>query len=313
MTYSRDLNIIFMGTPKIAATVFEAMIRDGFRFVALIAQPDKPKGRSGDVIPVPTKVVAEEYGIPVFQPAKIKNDYEFVRDLKPDLIITIAYGQIIPQELLDIPTYGCYNLHGSLLPKYRGASPIQQSLINGDKVTGMSLMEMTKGMDEGDVFDIETIEISEDDNNTSLFIKMAEAAKNLIIKDADALVSGELTRTKQDESLVTYCHMIKPEQEHIDFNLKTTQILGWIKALSDVPGAYLYIDDIKYKIFKARVYSNEVTGEVGQIVKADKNGFVIQCIDGQLAILDIQKESKKRMDYKSFLNGNQGLLNKIAK
>lgn len=309
----RDLNLIFMGTPEIAATVFEAMINDGFHFVALIAQPDKPQGRSGKIVPVPTKVVAEKYNIPVFQPLKIRKEYEFVRDLKPDLIITIAYGQIIPQELLDIPTYGCYNLHGSLLPKYRGASPIQQCLINGDKLTGMSLMEMTKGMDEGDVFSVETIEIDENDNNSSLFIKMADAASRLIIRDADALVNNELTRTKQDENLVTYCHTIKPEQERIDFNLTATNILGWIKALSDVPGAYLYIDETKYKIFKAKLYSNDVTGQIGEIVKADKNGLVIQCLEGQLAILEIQKEGKKRMDYKSFLNGNQGLLNKIAK
>lgn len=313
MINGKEIKIVFMGTPEIAASVLEAMILEGFNIVALVAQPDKPNGRNGKVLWVPSKVVAEKYNIPVYQPLKIRNDYEFLKQLNPDLIVTIAYGQIVPQAVLDIPLYGCVNLHGSLLPKYRGASPIQTSLINGDEETGMSLMEMTKEMDAGGVFDVEKVKIEEDDNNTTLFLKMADAAKRLIIKDVEPLVNKTLQKVEQDVTRVTVCHIIKPEEEKINLSLPIKNILGWIKALSDKPGAYLFIDDIKHKIFKAKIFSNEVTGKLGEIVKADKNGLVIQCVDGQLAILDIQKESKKRMDYKSFLNGNQGLLGKIVK
>ena len=247
----KEIRIIFMGTPMISAAVLEAMINEGFNVVGVIAQPDKPQGRDGQVIKVPTKKVAERYNIPVFQPVKVRKEYEFARDLKPDLIVTIAYGQIIPQGLIDIPTFGCVNLHGSLLPKYRGASPIQQALINGDKITGMSLMEMTAEMDAGDVFDTEEVEITEDDNSDSLFIKMGEAAKRLIIRDVEPLINGKLARKPQDISKVTFCSQIKPEQEKLDFSLNTINVIGWIRALADKPGAYMEIEGVKYKIFKA--------------------------------------------------------------
>lgn len=312
MVNGKKINIVFMGTPDISAYVLEAMIKDGFNIVAVIAQPDKPQGRNGKVIKVPTKVVAEAYNIPVFQPVKIRKEYEFVNGLKPDLIVTLAYGQIIPQGLLDIPTYGCVNLHGSLLPKYRGAAPIQYALINNEKETGMTLMEMTKEMDAGGIYDVEKVVIEDTDNSTSLFVKMAEAAKILILRDVEPLVNGELKKVEQDVTNVTFCPTIKPEEEKINFNLDCDAVLGWIKALSDHPGAYFFIDGVKFKVFSATKYSESNSGEVGQIVKADKNGLVLQCKNGQISILEIQKEGKKRMDYRSFLNGNQNLLNKIA-
>ena len=312
MINGKKINIIFMGTPAISAYVLEAIINEGFNVVAVIAQPDKPQGRDGQVVKVPTKKIAERYNIPVFQPVKIRKEYEFVRDLRPDLIVTLAYGQIIPQELIDIPQFGCVNLHGSLLPKYRGAAPIQYALIDNEKVTGMSLMEMTKEMDAGDVFDVEEVKIEDNDNSTSLFEKMAVAAKDLIIRDIEPLINGRLNRVKQDVTKVTFCPTIKPEQEKINFDLDVKTVWGWIRALSDHPGAYFFIDGVKFKVFSATVINNVVGNQVGQIVKADKNGLYIQCKDGQLSILEIQKEGKKRIDYRSFLNGNQNLLNKIA-
>lgn len=306
-----ELKVIFMGTPEISATVFEAMILDGYQFVGLIAQPDKPTGRNGKVIKVPTKLIAEKYNIPVFQPLKIRQEYEFVKDLNPDVIITLAYGQIVPQGLLDIPRYGCLNLHGSLLPKYRGAAPIQFSLINGDKVTGMTLMQMVAKMDAGKMYAKKEIEIEDNDNSTSLFIKMADAASKLILEALPKYVDGELPGEEQDESLVTFCPTIKPEQEKISLDMNKEEVLGWIKGLSDKPGAYLYLEGLKYKIYKAKIYNDKVNGEIGQIVQADKNGLVIQLKNGQLSVLELQKEGKNRMDYKSFLNGNQNLLGKI--
>lgn len=306
----KNLRVIFMGTPSISAYVFEAMINDGYNFVGLIAQPDRPVGRRGELEKVPTKVVAEKYNIPVFQPLKIRKEYEFVKDLNPDVIITLAYGQIVPQGLLDIPRYGCLNLHGSLLPKYRGAAPIQYALINGEKVTGMTLMEMVAAMDAGRMFAKQEVIIDEEDNATSLFDKMAVAAKELILKKLPEYIDGKLPGEEQDESLVTFCPTIKPEQERLDLSLNVQQISGWIKGLSDHPGAYFLLEGKKLKVYKAKVINEKETAEVGTIVQADKNGLVIQLLGGQLALLEVQKEGKNRMDYKSFLNGNQGLLNK---
>ena len=304
-----ELRLVFMGTPEISASVFEAMILDGYHFVALVAQPDRPVGRKGEIEKVPTKLVAEKYNIPVYQPVKIRRDYEFLKEINPDLIITLAYGQIVPEGLLNIPRFGCLNLHGSLLPKYRGAAPIQYALINGDKVSGMTLMEMVKEMDAGKMYAKKEVIVDKDDNCTSLFNKMTEAAKELIIEALPKYIDGELKGEEQDENEVSICPTIKPEQERLSFNYSTKEMWGWIRGLSDHPGAYLMLDNQKFKIFKAEPLNDKVTAEVGTIVNADKRGLVLQCKDGQLALLEVQKEGKKRMDYKSFLNGNQGLLN----
>ena len=307
----KTARIIFMGTPEISAKVLEGMILDGYQIVALIAQPDRPIGRKQILEAVPTKVVAEKYSIPVYQPAKIRKEYEFVNDLKPDVIVTLAYGQIVPQGLLDIPTLGAINLHGSLLPKYRGAAPIQYALINNDKVTGMTLMRMVKEMDAGEMYDKEEVEITPEDNNTSLFEKMGDAALKLILRALPKYLNGELKGIPQDESLVSFCPTIKPEEEKLDLSNSIDKISGYIRALSELPGAYLYLDNQKFKIYQAKIISNEVIGKVGEIVKADKNGLYLQCKDGLLSLLIIQKEGKKKMDYKSFINGNQGLLGKV--
>ena len=309
----KNARIIFMGTPEISAKVLEGLILDGYNIVAVIAQPDRPTGRKKILTPVPTKVVAEKYNIPVYQPEKIRKDYEFVKELRPDLILTLAYGQIVPQGLLDIPTLGCINLHGSLLPKYRGAAPIQYALLNNEKKTGMTLMKMVKEMDAGEMYAIEEVEISEDDNSTSLFNKMGDAALRLSIRVLPLFLEGKLKGIPQDESLVTFAPSIKPEEEKIDLKKTKEEIFGQIRALSDVPGAYLYLNELKLKIYKAKIISDETLGEVGEIVKADKTGLYLQTKNGILALLDLQKEGKNRMDYKSFINGNQNILGQRLK
>ena len=303
-----NLKLVFMGTPEISAYVFEKMIQDGYHFVGLVAQPDHPVGRKGIVEKVPTKVIAEKYNIPVFQPEKIRLDYSFMNDIKPDLVITLAYGQIVPQGFLEIPRLGCLNLHGSLLPKYRGASPVQSVLINNEKVTGVTLMEMVKAMDAGRMYAKKEIEISEDDNATSLFNKVKEAASELVLESLPLYINGELKGEEQDENAVAFCSMIKPEQEKLDLNLSAQELVGWIRGLSDEPGAYLYINNLKIKIYKAEVVDNSVTADIGEIIKADKNGLYMQAKDGVISLLEVQKEGKKRMDYRSFINGNQNLL-----
>ena len=308
-----DARIVFMGTPSISAKVLEGLISHGYKVVGVIAQPDRPVGRKKILEPVPTKVVAEKYNIPVYQPVKIRLDFDFVRELNPDVIVTIAYGQIVPQAMLDIPKYGAVNLHGSLLPKYRGAAPIQYALMNNDKVSGMTLMRMVKEMDAGEMYDKEEVEISPEDNCTSLFEKMGDAALRLILRALPKYLNGELVGVPQDESLVSFCPTIKPEEEKLDLTKGKEQIFGYIRALSDIPGAYLYLDNEKFKIYKSEIISNEIKGQVGEITRADKSGLHIQLVDGVLGLLEVQKEGKKRMDYKSFLNGNQNLLGKILK
>ena len=300
--------IIFMGTPSISAKVLEGLILNGYHVVAVIAQPDRPVGRKKILEPVPTKVVAEKYNIPVYQPIKIRKEYEFVNELRPDVIVTLAYGQIVPQGLLDIPKLGCINLHGSLLPKYRGAAPIQYALINNEKKTGMTLMRMVKEMDAGVMYATEEVEISEEDNATSLFEKMGDAALRLILRELPKYLEGKLPGVPQDESQVTFAPSIKPEEEKIDLIKSKEEIFGLIRGLSEVPGAYLYLDELKLKIYRAKIVSDENLGDVGEIVRADKGGLYLQTNNGIISLLDLQLEGKKRMDYRSFINGHPQLL-----
>lgn len=300
--------IVFMGTPEISASVLEGIISSGYNVVAVIAQPDRPVGRKKVLMPVPTKVVATNHNIPVYQPLKIRKEYEFVNELHPDVIITLAYGQIVPQGLLDIPPLGCLNLHGSSLPKYRGAAPIQYALMNNDKVTGMTLMKMVKEMDAGEMYAKEEVEIDPSDNSTSLFKKMGDAALRLILRELPNILEGKLVGTPQDESLVSFAPSIKPEEEKLDLIKSKEELHGYIRALSDVPGAYLYLEGLKFKIYRSEIISDEILGEVGEIVKADKKGLHLQTKNGVLALLDVQLEGKKRMDYMSFINGHPNLL-----
>ncbi|MCQ2087599.1 MAG: methionyl-tRNA formyltransferase [Bacilli bacterium] len=307
---TKELRIVFMGTPEISAGLLRTLFENKFNVVAVVAQPDKPVGRKGILQKVPTKVVAEEFGVPVYQPIKIRKDYEFLKEINPDLILTFAYGQIVPEGVLNIPKYGCLNFHGSLLPKYRGAAPIQFSLINNESVTGVTLMEMIKEMDAGKMFASKEVIIEENDNATSLFKKIEVASCELLLDKIQDYVDGKLPGEEQDPSKVTFCPMIKPEEEKINLDLSAKEIWGWIRGLSDEPGAFLYLNGLKIKIFKAKLIDDNSSGNIGEIIKADKTGFVFQTKCGAISILELQKEGKGRMDYKSFLNGNQGLLGK---
>lgn len=305
---NREKRIVFMGTPDISAKVLNGLIVAGYNIVGVIAQPDRPVGRKKILEPVPTKVVALQHNIPVFQPIKIRNEYDFINDLKPDLILTLAYGQIVPQGLLDIPKFGCLNLHGSLLPKYRGAAPIQYALMNNDKETGMTLMKMVKEMDAGEMYDVEKVGIDKEDNSTSLFNKMGDAALTLILRNLPIVFDGKLKGVPQDENKVTFAPSIKPEEEKLDFYKSKEEIFGKIRALSDHPGAYCLMNGQKLKIYSSKIVSNDICGEAGTIIKADKNGLFVQTVNGILSLLSLQKEGKNRMDFKSFVNGNANLI-----
>ncbi len=303
-----NLRIVFMGTPSISAYVLEELIKNGYNIVGVVAQEDKPVGRKKIIVPVPTKEVALKYNIPIFQPYKIRKDYQFLIDLNPDIILTLAYGQIVPQAVLDIPRLGCLNLHGSLLPKYRGAAPIQYALINNEKITGMTLMEMTKEMDAGRMYGKKELIINEDDNSTSLFKKMAVVAKDLILELLPLYVDGKLTGIVQDESLVSFAPSIKPEEEKLNLDDSIDKILGYIRALSEEPGVYLNSIDGKIKIFKAKKYNEDMSHEIGEVIAMDKKGFLLQVKGGVISLLEVQKEGRKKMDAPSFINGNKHLL-----
>ncbi len=308
-----NIRILFMGTPELSAKILEGLISNNYQIIALIAQKDKLVGRKGIIEPVPTKKVAIKYNIPVFQPEKIRLDYEFVKELNPDLIITAAYGQIIPQGLLDIPRLGCVNVHGSLLPKYRGASPIQSALIHGDKITGVTIMEMIDKMDAGRMMLKESFPIEEDDNYTSLCDKIALAGLNGLLKAIPQIITKDIPLIAQDEEQVSFCKKIKSEDEHLNLNQSAEEIINWIRALSFTPGGHLYLGDQIFKIYKAKKVNDMVDHQIGEIVSADKKGLILQVSDGQISLLEVQRQGKKRMDYKSFINGEKNLVGKILK
>lgn len=312
MRSKKDYRLIYMGTPMMSANTFEALIKSGWNFVALISQVDKEVGRKHKLVDTPTKVVAKKYNIPVYQPHKIREDYDFVKELNPDLILTFAYGQIIPQGLLDIPKYGCLNLHGSLLPKYRGAAPIQRAIINDEKVTGITLMEMIDKMDAGRMYATIKVEIKENDNYSSLANKLSEASVKIINDYLLKYLNGELLGKAQDESQVTFANKITPEEEHLNINLSAKEQVNYIRALSNTPGAYLYLDNQKLKIYEAKIYREENKKPIGTIILEDKH-LLYQAKDALIELINIKPENKNLMRAIDYINGHQDIVNKILK
>lgn len=301
----KDYRIIYMGTPLMSAKILESMIQDGFNIIAVIAQEDKPVGRKGILMDVPTKVISKKYNIPVYQPHKIRLEYEFVRELKPDLILTMAYGQIVPQGLLDIPTLGCLNLHGSILPKYRGAAPIQRAILNGETKTGVTLMEMVDKMDAGRMYATQECEISTEDNYTSLCEKIVDCSIKLVRNELPKYLSGDLQGVQQDESLVTFADKIKSEDEKLNSNYSCYEFMNKVRALSDVPGAFVIMNNKKTKIFKVRKINDLVSNPIGTLLIS--RTLSLQLKDGQIELEVVQPEGKNKMDGRSFANGNRHL------
>jgi len=302
--------IVYMGTPEISAYVLNVMIEEGFNVIALITNEDKEVGRKKVLEPTPTKKVALEHEIPVFQPHRIRLDYEWLGALHADVIVCMAYGQIVPQAVLDMPKHGCINLHGSLLPKLRGAAPIQRSIMNGDALTGITLMQMIDKMDAGLIYDKIQVTIDPRDNFSSLAPKMADAAAKLILKDLMPYLNGKLHGIPQEEDQVTFADKIKPENEHLPLCLSARDLVNYVRALSETPGAFLMLDGQKMKIYAAHVSSPGAHYSVGTIAKADRE-LQFQAFDGLVTIDSLQLEGKKKMDARSFLNGARDLTGKI--
>lgn len=305
-----DARIVYMGTPSISAKVLEALVLDDWNVVGVISNEDKATGRKHLLEPTPTKAVALRYGIPVFQPHRIRLDHGFLAPLEPDVIVCFAYGQIVPQEVLDAPKRGCINLHGSLLPKLRGAAPIQRAIMTGEKETGVTLMQMVSAMDAGVMYDKEIVAIDPKDNYTTLSEKISEAGQTLILKDLLPYLNAELPGIPQDEKKVTFAAKISPEDEHIPLSQSVDGFVRYCHGISETPGGYLLLDGKKLKIFDCEKANGDIGSPLGCIVK-DRKELLVQGQDGQIRLLDVQLEGKKRMDAKSFLNGERGLLSKV--
>ena len=305
----KDLRIVYLGTPEISANVLERMIEENYNIVAVVSQEDKPIGRKQIITPTPVKKVALIHNIPVFQPHKIRDDYSFLKELKPDILLTMAYGQIVPLGVLETPKIKALNLHGSLLPKYRGASPIQASLFNGDKVTGVTLMEMVEAMDAGNMFFKTECLISEDDNYDTLQLKIAEAAFVAFDEGIEKIVNENYQGEPQNLDEVSFTKKIKPEDQIINFNQKSVDVINKIRALTSEPGAYFVYKNEKIKVQKAILVDSKENAIPGKISKYDKSAFYIETQDGTLSILTLQKPGKKVMNFKDFFNGNRDFFN----
>ena len=296
----KELKVVFMGTPNFAVPVLKTLI-ENCNVELVVTQPDAYVGRKKILTPSPVSILATENNIEVFKPNKIKEEYERIIELNPDIIITCAYGQIIPKILLDLPKHKCINVHASLLPKYRGGSPISKSIMNGDAETGITIMYMAEGMDDGDIIKQETISILEDDNIHTLSDKLSELGANLLIKTLPSILDKTCKRVKQNENDVTFAYTPKRSDEYLDFNDLAKNIHNKIRALT--PYTYCILDGKEMKIVTS-IYSDEnKTGKIGEIIAVDKESFTVQCGKGTIKITEIIPFSKKQMKVRDYFNG----------
>lgn len=296
----KDLKVVFMGSPLFSVPVLEELNKN-VNVVGVVTAPDAYVGRKKVLTMCPVKEKAVSLGLKVYSPIKLRSDFEFIKELNPDMIITCAYGQILSEEILNIPKLGCFNLHGSLLPKYRGGAPIHYALLNGDEKTGITLMYMDKGMDSGDMIAKEEIIIEENDNIESLTSKLSIIASKMIIKYLPSLIDGTNNREKQDISKVTFSPIITREDEHLDFNVTAKEIFNRYRMLSPNPLPNIKIDDIELKIAECKIV--DASGKVSTVVSKDKNSFTIMAKDKGIMVTKIKPIGKNIMNVRDFFNG----------
>lgn len=300
------MNIVFMGTPDFAVPSLKAVI-EKYGVQAVFTQPDKPKGRGKSIAMSPVKEVAVEHDIPVFQPKSLRKDQELVEKLKemaPDFIIVVAYGQILSKEILDIPKYGCINVHGSLLPKYRGAAPIHHAIMNGETETGNTTMLMDVGLDTGDMLLKNVVPISENMTTAELHDELMISGAELLIKTIDGLISNEITPVKQGESPTCYASMLNKEMAKINWNNSAAVIHNFVRGLYSYPVAYTYYQEKAMKVIETVVTNEKSKAEPGTIVKVDKNGVLVATEDNNILITKVQFPNKKAMKVEEYIKGN---------
>ena len=310
------MRIVFMGTPDFAVNVLQGLIDNyGDQVVGVVSQPDKLVGRHQVLTNTPVKELALKYNIPVVQPIKIRNEYESVLAFEPDIIITCAYGQIIPKEILDYPKYGCINVHASLLPKLRGGAPIHKAIIDGYDKTGVTIMYMDVGMDTGDMISKVEIPILDSDNLESIHDKLSVLGADLLIKTLPSIFDGTNNREKQNEDEVTFAYNIKREEEHIDFNKTSREVFNLIRGLSPVPCSNAILDENEMKVYAAEIVDGNYKGEAGEIVDINKKGIIVKTGDGCILLTSIKPFGKKKMDAYSYVNGvgKDNLIGKVFK
>ena len=303
-------NVVFMGTPDFATGSLKALLEDGkYHIQAVVTQPDRPKGRGQKMVETPVKQFALQQGLPVYQPLKVKEP-DFVKQLKdwnPDFIVVAAFGQFLTQEILDIPRYGCINVHASLLPKYRGAAPIQYAIIKGEKESGVTIMRMEKGMDTGAMYSKVRVPIEEETNFARLHDALMDKGAALLVETLPRIAEG-LEPEIQDESKVSFATLLTKEMANIDWNLPAREIHDMVRGFDPVPGAFTHLPDGKIlKIWETRITDQKTEAVPGTVTAVSKKDFCVACGDEELRILTVQPESKKRMPAAVFLNGHGNL------
>lgn len=303
---STSLRIIFAGTPDFAARHLDALLSSGHQVVGVFTQPDRPAGRGKKLMPSPVKVLAEEHGLPVFQPASLRpqENQQLVADLNADVMVVVAYGLILPKAVLDMPRLGCLNVHGSLLPRWRGAAPIQRSLWAGDADTGVTIMQMDVGLDTGDMLHKITCPINADDTSASLYDKLAQLGPQGMLTTLSLLAAGSAQPEVQDETLVTYAEKLSKEEARLDWSLSAVQLERCIRAFNPWPVSYFLIDDQPVKVWQTSVLPHR-SAQPGEILQADKHGIQIATADGVLNLLSLQPAGKKAMAAQDLLNSRR--------
>ena len=307
------MKIVYMGTPEFAVNPLKKL-DENYDVIMVVTQPDKEVGRKKEIRYSEVKKYALDHDIEVFQPEKIRTDYQRIIDANPDIIITCAYGQIIPKELLEYPKYKCINIHASLLPKLRGGAPIHWSIINGDSKTGITIMYMNEKMDEGDILYQEEVEILDTDNVETLHDKLSDLGSKMIIDFIPKLETGDFTPVKQNSEEATYGYNVTREDEHIDFNKTSREIFNQIRGLNPWPVAYTTLDGKVFKVYSSKISNSKVTGSVGEITNIYSDGIGVKTNDGEIIITEIKEEGKNRILVKDYLNGihdKDSLLHKI--
>lgn len=307
------MNVVFMGTPDFAVPSLQTLVREGYRVTAVVTQPDRPKGRKRELTPPPVKVEAEKHGIPVLQPVKLRDPaaVEEIVKLKPDLIVTAAYGQILPKSILSLPKHGCINVHASLLPKYRGGAPIHHAIMNGERVTGVTIMYMAEGLDTGDMISKVEVPITDEDTTGTMFAKLSEAGAELLAKTLPDLLAGRIQAVPQNDEEATYAYNITRDDERIDWSRSSLELFNQIRGLNPFPGAFTLYNGEVFKIWASRKPTDDASPAApyrdappGTVLRMTDDSLEVKTGSGSLRITHVQPAGKKAMSVAEFARGS---------